>query len=336
MVGVSLLWWQTGWPEWSIEYLWNCLGGISRLDILVLGLALAYVVLVVSCASYRYRQVSEPASAPPQAPPEEVETVSRSLAHAHRALKADLTRGVRTLRAIASAAPFVGLAGMCFGILDAFRGESMQAAAAMALAVTYIAASLLATASGVFVALSAAAAYNYLLWLRDKLELRSSSGPLISSRFPRTRQFSTLPAFALVAAPALGIVVAAFMTFSSYQRPRGLPVRLLREPKVDGSHDPLAQPIFIALSRINAGLEPNVHVNSKETTWADLDSSLRNRLQFRPQTTVYVEADNDVSWTYITTVIDIARAHSDDVVLLTIASEFDAGHLRAPRRRPHS
>jgi len=141
--------------------------------------------------------------------------------------------GTQDLRSVASTAPYLGLAGTCFGILESFRGVGMQRAAALAMITTYIAASLVTTASGVLVALSAVVSYRYLFWLVDELELRSSSGPLISSRFPLRGRFSGLPAFALIAAPSLAIAIVAFMTFPVFRYPQGLEVHLLRSREME-------------------------------------------------------------------------------------------------------
>ncbi len=322
MLGAYLASWQMYWPEWSIGYLWSTLDWISRLDVYALALILIYVIVLVRRASYRYRQASLESRA------------GRLSARAQRDLMACLSRDAGTLQSVASTAPYLGLAGTCLGILESFRGFGMQKAAAMAMTITYIAASLLTTVAGVLVALSSAASYNYLLWLIARLEKRLGLRDRISSKFPLKEKFSKLPAFPLMAAPSLAVALAAFMIFPSFHGPVGLPVRLLKQVELERSRDSSAPPILIGLSEINAYEEPTIYVNSKPTTWDDLDGSLRNMLQARPQTTVYVEADNDVRWAYIATVVDSARTHSDDVVLLTMASEFGSGPAHEPRHRP--
>ena len=54
MPGVWLNSWQTDGCEWSIGYLWRWMNWLERLDVVVLALMLAYVVIVVSRASYSY------------------------------------------------------------------------------------------------------------------------------------------------------------------------------------------------------------------------------------------------------------------------------------------
>ncbi|HKN16625.1 MAG TPA: MotA/TolQ/ExbB proton channel family protein [Candidatus Sulfotelmatobacter sp.] len=235
-----------------------------------------------------------------------------------------LSRDTRTLQSVASTAPYLGLAGTCLGILDSFRGVGMQRFAALVLTVTWIAASLLTTVAGVLVAVSSAASYNYLLWLIGRLEKRLGLRDRISSKFPLKEKFSKLPAFPLMAAPSLAVALAAFMIFPSFHGPVGLPVRLLKQVELQRSRDSSAPPILIGLSEINAYEEPTIYVNSKQTSWDDLDSSLREKLRVRRQTTVYVGADNDVRWADVAMVIDSVKAHSDDVVLLTIASELSS------------
>jgi biopolymer transport protein ExbD len=324
MLGVRLTSWQTYEPEWGLEYLWRRLDWISRLDVFVLAVMFAYVVVVASRSSYRYRKA-----------------LPESRAHV-RALTADFSRRVRSLRSISHVAPYLGLAGTCFGILDSFRAVGMQKNAAIAMVTTNIVASALTTAFGVLVALSAACSLSYLLWLREKLELNVDphwrspvqhfdAGRRVFSKYPLRRKFSKLPAFALVAAPGIASVLVALMCFSSFRVPMGLDVRLLQMRPIETSNARV-QPLFIGLSEMSGNEKPEIYLDSKKTTWDHLDSSLSDSLKARPQPTVYVEAADDVRWAYVLTLIDSAKTHSDDVVLLTAAPEGDSGHVHRSAR----
>jgi biopolymer transport protein ExbD len=328
MSRVCLIAWQTQGQEWSVVYLWGRLDWISRLDVFVLGLMLAFVVIVVGRGSYRCHKACR-----------ECRALDR-VRHARGTLTADLSRGASTLRSIAFTAPYLGLAGTCFGILDSFRGVGMQRAAAVAMMATNIAASLLTTASGLLVAFSAASSSNYLLWLAGKLDLNvdlywrnvtkdSAVASRVFSKYPLKKQFSKLPAFALLAAPSLAVTLAAFMSFSAFRGPVGLDVRLLQPGDLETSDHALGQPLFIRLSNISTDEKPVIYFNSKKTTWDSLDSSVRNNLELWPQSPIYVEADDDVRWAYVAMVIDNVKTRSDGATLLTIAPRINPGH--APR-----
>jgi biopolymer transport protein ExbD len=302
-------------------YLWDRLDWISRLDVFVLAVTLAYVALVFSRDSYYCREAYRASGANV------------------RARIVDLNQRVRTLQSIATAAPYLGLAGTCFGILDSFRGIGMQKDAARAMLATYIAASFLTTLAGLLVALAAAGSSNYLLWLIDKLELKSDPhwrclagnsvpGSRIFPKYPLKGKFSNLPAFALIAAPGLAVVLAAFMSFSSFRGPVGLEVRLLKPGDLETGNGSLVQPLVIALSDTSADEKPEIYLNSKKTTLDNLDSSVCNNLKSQPQPSVYVESDDNVRWANVAMVIDSARAHCDDVILLTIAPDLGSGHTR--------
>jgi len=236
-----------------------------------------------------------------------------------------------TLQAIAYIAPYLGLAGTCFGILESFRGVGMQRAAAMAMSATYISASLLTAASGLLLALAATSSASYLFWLTDKLELKAGPHWCIP-KHPLKGQFSKLPAFALLAAPTLAAVLVAFSSFSSFRGPMGLQVRLLQMGGLDRNNDSRVQPLFVGLSSVSPDGKPDIYLNSKKTSWDNLGSSACDDLEIQPQPTVYVESEGDVRWSYVAMAIDSVRTHCDDVVLLTTAPAISSGDTRRSGR----
>lgn len=62
-----------------------------------------------------------------------------------------------------STAPFVGLLGTVWGIMDAFRGIGSAGSASLAVVAPAIAEALIATAAGLIAAIPAVMAYNYFL-----------------------------------------------------------------------------------------------------------------------------------------------------------------------------
>ena len=75
---------------------------------------------------------------------------------------ADLKRGLSGLATIGSTAPFVGLFGTTFGIINAFSGMALTGSGGIAAISAGIAEALITTAFGLFVAVPAVWAYNGL------------------------------------------------------------------------------------------------------------------------------------------------------------------------------
>ncbi len=75
------------------------------------------------------------------------------------------------LGTVASAAPFIGLFGTVWGIMDAFAGIGQSGSASLAVVSGPISEALIATATGLAAAIPAAAAYNYLLGQVRRLQI---------------------------------------------------------------------------------------------------------------------------------------------------------------------
>src|SRR5258708_2913636 len=108
--------WQTYGCE-SLRYLWRWTNLLERLDLMVLALMLALIVVVVVRVSYRYH-LARCAGV--------IDTAREGFHCARRKLATELRNDVGILNSIAFAAPYLGLAGTCVGILSAFRGTVMQ------------------------------------------------------------------------------------------------------------------------------------------------------------------------------------------------------------------
>jgi len=76
--------------------------------------------------------------------------------------KAQLEARLNSLATIGSNAPFIGLLGTIFGVIEAFNALGTSAGSATPIVMLGIAKALLATAAGLLVAIPAIAAYNYL------------------------------------------------------------------------------------------------------------------------------------------------------------------------------
>ena len=95
-------------------------------------------------------------------------SVERSLAIAVSAETSRLQRNLGLLATTASSAPFIGLFGTVWGVLEAFRGLGQSSGATLRAVAPGIAEALLATALGLFAAIPALIFYNvYAARLRE-------------------------------------------------------------------------------------------------------------------------------------------------------------------------
>jgi biopolymer transport protein ExbB len=106
--------------------------------------------------------LSEFQSASAQVSDEEViEAAKRGLERSVAIVHAELKRGLSGLATIGSTAPFVGLFGTVFGIINSFKGIENQKATGLSAVAGGISEALLTTALGLLVAVPAVWAYNY-------------------------------------------------------------------------------------------------------------------------------------------------------------------------------
>jgi biopolymer transport protein TolQ len=72
-----------------------------------------------------------------------------------------LERGVTFLATTGNTAPFIGLFGTVWGIMEAFRGIGLTGSANLAVVAPGISEALIATAAGLVAAIPAVVAFNY-------------------------------------------------------------------------------------------------------------------------------------------------------------------------------
>src|SRR5438094_1632921 len=269
--------------EWSIGYFWRLMTWIGHLDVIVLALLLAYAAIVIMRVSYRCHIAR-------RSP--DIDSASR------RKLSAELSGEVGNLKSIASIAPYLGLVGTCFGIMSAFWGIDMEKHAALAMMSSLVAAALVTTAAGIIVAVPATCSYNHL---RTRLDLLENEIPM--QRLALTTRFSEVPGFALIAAPLLGIVVAAFMTFGSFHAPVGLVV----EPTSAGCESDIFDRAIV-LDITDRG---TVSINAEQQNWSNLPVRLSEIYTPRVHRTLYLTADDGVRFQNVADAIDIVRNTRD-------------------------
>lgn len=98
-----------------------------------------------------------------------VEAARRAIEKATQLEDMGLRRGASILATIASTAPFVGLFGTTFGIINAFQGMSASGTGGISAVSAGIAEALITTAFGLFVAIPATWAFNYILGRIDTM-----------------------------------------------------------------------------------------------------------------------------------------------------------------------
>lgn len=90
------------------------------------------------------------------------ESVSRALERQTQREVHGLKRGLGSLASVSALAPFVGLLGTVVGIVNSFTQMAASGSGGLAVVSAGVAEALVATAAGLFVAIPALGAYNYL------------------------------------------------------------------------------------------------------------------------------------------------------------------------------
>ena len=92
-----------------------------------------------------------------------MDNIIRSLQQAVTAERARLERGVNFLATTGSSAPFIGLFGTVWGIMESFRSIGVMKSASLAVVAPGISEALVATAAGLAAAIPAVIFFNYFL-----------------------------------------------------------------------------------------------------------------------------------------------------------------------------
>ena len=114
----------------------------------------------------RIQQANQPSSESSQEPEYErtgMDNITRSLQQAVTAQRTRMERGVNFLATTGSSAPFIGLFGTVWGIMESFRQIGVMKSASLAVVAPGIAEALIATAAGLAAAIPAVIFYNYFL-----------------------------------------------------------------------------------------------------------------------------------------------------------------------------
>lgn len=90
-----------------------------------------------------------------------VDNIKRTLRRAVNMELAGLGKAIPFLATTGNTAPFIGLFGTVWGIMNAFRGIGLRGSASLAVVAPGISEALIATAAGLAAAIPAVVAYNY-------------------------------------------------------------------------------------------------------------------------------------------------------------------------------
>jgi MotA/TolQ/ExbB proton channel family len=313
--------WQTYGCECGIPCLWQSMGLLRRLDVIVLAIMLLRVIAIVGHAAYRHHSIRRsPAT----------DTNKRKI------VAAELSLRLHILRSIVHTAPFLGFVGACIGILDSFTGIGMARGTALAIISLNLSRAPITTAAALLVTVPAIWSRNYLRTLLDLLtiEMSGSDNKTIRQRkrcvgiaqsLPLKKQFSGLPSSAVTVAPCLALVIAGYVTFSSFNIPKGLPVGLLGPGGRAAREEYLTTDPVVVVVAMSVDGVPVLYVNSKKTPWDELGNTLRGELELRPRRVTYIEAESGVRWMDVVDVIDIVELDAT-VVLSTITPD-----MKSPR-----
>ncbi len=289
MPGPCLNSWQPEGCEWTIPFLWRSMNWLVHFDVIVLALMLAYIVIALTRVSCRYHTARCARG---------IDDSSR------RKLVADLSAEVANLKSIASTAPYCGLVGACLGAMSAFTGIGMEKHAALAMISSRLATALVTTAVGILVAVPASCSYNLFRTRLNVLENELStelqrSRCVITRRLSLKRRFSQMPAFAMIAAPGLAILVAVYTPFFAPREPTGLDVGLASDRCENDGDDRL-----IVLYITNAG---TLSLNTEQEHWDNLENRLSEIYGMRVYRTLYLVADDHVPFQTVADAIDIVE-----------------------------
>lgn len=292
--------------EWSIGQLLQLMDWVVRLDLTVLGLMLAYTLVVVGRNSFRFRSARDRC----------------------RKFAVHLYVTIGNLKGIGSAAPLLGLLGTCFGIINTlFRGYVMEKHALMAILSSRAAAAILPAALGIVVAVAAIWSHNYLCREIELLDAELGVAELNTitydvqkhrvkrrlQKLPLAPRLSGLPSFPLILVPILAFAVAALIIFASFNIPLGLYVHLSRMGTHSAANHVQPGSLHVRVAGRSRDGSLLLFVDSKRMPLTELEDSVTRHIRTHPDW--IVDANDDVAWADVANLIDLLKRHGDVLLL---------------------
>lgn len=280
--------WESGGCEWTFRFVWSWMSSLVRLDIVVLLLMLLYVLRVFIRVSWQCYEAQR----------------STGVGSAGRRTRvATLNIQVGNVSSIVTTAPYLGLAGTCIGILDALVGGVMQKDAFRSLVATKMGVALVPTAVAMLVAILATCSHKYLrtltgLLANDGFDEGQQRGRFFrrASGLPPAKQFSKLPAFALLAAPGLAIAITGIMVFESLRTSTGFYVGFA---EANCEYGVLDNPIVLHIT--DSG---KLYLNYEGVELSGLANRLSMIYSMRAHREIYMLADPGVSFRTVAETLD--------------------------------
>lgn len=299
--GACLSLWPTEECEWSTWDIWRSADVVERAIDISLTLMLLYTFFLFArylFHHYRCRhELCDPSS----------EFGTDGL-RTRRRLVSELNPEYGIVKGISTAAPFFGLAGTSYGILSAlwfpYSGSPQRY---VALLFTRIAFAFATTIAGILVALPSTI---FRILVSTRIErfsgASSSNNPIISKagsfRFAETlplgKRFSSLPPFALIAAPALASVIALFTPFHPSRVPVGLRVLLPSFPRRPNAADRIIV--------LHVGQKGELFINTEPVSRTDLPQRLSAIYRMKAGRDLYLLAESGASFQTVADAIDTA------------------------------
>jgi hypothetical protein len=262
---------------------------IVRSDVILLGLMLVGVVAIAIHVSYRLSRGR------------------RDLLgdRRRRQLAADLGAEVAMVGSIIVVAPYLGLVGACFATFGDFNGIGVEAESGFAAIAPRLPLCFVTTAIGTMVAIAATCVHIYLVFRLDSLRRErcvddrpTKEHSRRAVKFPLSKRFSGLPAYALIAAPTFAFLAVANSPYVDPCHPTGFAVDLETAP-----YDVRGRWMVLHVTE-----QDKVFLNFETEDWRTLPNRLAEIYRLRADRTICLVADENVRYQKVMDAIDAVES----------------------------
>ena len=107
--------------------------------------------------------------------------------------------------------------------------------------------------------------------------------------------------------------------------PKGLDALVPQPPPPDQKSAPTPERTIVVQLLASSGPQPQLKINQDDVTWQNLRDQLETIYKLRAEKVMFVKADDDLPFSDVASVIDIAHSAGVDKVGL-ITANIEAGH----------